>query len=86
MKPKKWLAGSVLTALVAALTIGCGGGSSNSTTPMQAQSGSVFVNGTDAPLPSVLSFLVDITGITVSNGGTPVSVWSGTQTLDFGPG
>ncbi len=83
MNSKKWLAGSVLTALIAALTIGCGGGSSNSSTPEQAQSGSVFVNGTDAPLPSVLSFMVDITGITVSNGGTPVSVWSGTQTVDF---
>ena len=83
MKPMKWLAGSMLTALVAALTIGCGGGSSNSTTPTQAQTGSVFVNGTDAPLPSVLSFEVDITGITVSDGGTPVSVWTGTQTVDF---
>ena len=83
MKPMKWLAGSILTALVAALTIGCGGGSSNSATPTQAQSGSVFVNGTDAPLPSVVSFEVDITGITVSDGGTPVSVWSGTQTVDF---
>ncbi len=83
MKPMKWLAGSMLTALVAALTIGCGGGSSNSATPTQAQTGSVFVNGTDAPLPSVLSFEVDITGITVSDGGTPVSVWTGTQTVDF---
>jgi hypothetical protein len=63
--------------------MGCGGGSSNSTTPTQAQTGSVFVNGTDAPLASVLSFEVDITGITVSDGGTPVSVWSGTQTVDF---
>ncbi len=84
MKPKKWLVGSVLTALVAALTIGCGGGSSSSTTPVQAQSGSLFVNATDAPLPSVVSFQVDVTGMTVSDGtNLPVSVLNGTQTVDF---
>jgi Domain of unknown function (DUF4382) len=85
MGSKKWLAGSVLTALVAALTMGCGGGSSSSSTSTtQAENGSVFVNGTDAPLPSVVSFDVDITGITVSDGmNPPVSIWSGTQTVDF---
>jgi hypothetical protein len=54
------------------------------TTPVQAQNGSVFVTGTDAPLPSVVSFQVDITGITVSDGtNPPVSVLSSTQTVDF---
>jgi Domain of unknown function (DUF4382) len=63
---------------------GCGGGASNQTPTMQTQSGSVFVNGTDAPLPSVLSFQVDITGMTVSDGtNPPVSVLNGTQTVDF---
>jgi Domain of unknown function (DUF4382) len=62
---------------------GCGGGGSMST-PVQAQNGSVFVTGTDAPLPSVVSFQVDITGITVSDGtNPPVSVLSNTQTVDF---
>ena len=62
---------------------GCGGGGSM-TTPVQAQNGSVFVTGTDAPLPSVVSFQVDITGITVSDGtNPPVSVLSNTQTVDF---
>ena len=84
MKPKKWLARGVFTAVVAALMTGCGGGSSSSSTPSQAQSGTVFVNGTDAPLPSVLSFQVDITGMTVSDGtNPPVSILSGTQTVDF---
>jgi Domain of unknown function (DUF4382)/Domain of unknown function (DUF5666) len=83
MRPKKWLAGSVLIAC-AALLMGCGGGSSSSSTPAQAQSGSVFVNATDAPLPSVLSFQVDITGMTVADGTSqPVSVLNGTQTVDF---
>ena len=82
MKPMKWLSGIAVLALVAAAS-GCGGGAS-STTPTQPESGSVFVSGTDAPLPSVVSFQVDITGLTVSDGvNPPVSVLSGTQTVDF---
>lgn len=84
MKAKKWLARGVFIAGVAALMTGCGGGSSSSSGTPQAQSGSVFVNATDAPLPSVVSFQVDITGMTVSDGvNPPVSVLNGTQTVDF---
>jgi Domain of unknown function (DUF4382)/Domain of unknown function (DUF5666) len=44
----------------------------------------VFVTGTDAPLPSVVSFQMDITGLSVSDGvNPPVSVLSGSQTVDF---
>jgi hypothetical protein len=83
MKPMKWWSGLAVLALVA-LASGCGGGSSTSTTTTTPQSGSVFVNGTDAPLPSVVSFQVDITGMTVSDGtNPPVSVLNGTQTVDF---
>lgn len=84
MKPMKWLSGILMLAIVV-LASGCGGGASNSSsTSVQQESGSVFVNGTDAPLPSVLSFQVDITGMTVSDGtNTPVSVLNGTQTVDF---
>jgi hypothetical protein len=84
MKPMKWLSGILMLAIVV-LACGCGGGASNSSsTSVQQESGSVFVNGTDAPLPSVLSFQVDITGMTVSDGtNTPVSVLNGTQTVDF---
>jgi hypothetical protein len=83
MKPTKWLNGILVLALVAVAS-GCGGGSSASPSTTQPQSGSVFVTGTDAPLPSVLSFQVDITGMTVSDGtNPPVSVLNGTQTVDF---
>src|ERR1700683_2023734 len=84
MKPMKWLSGILVLALVVVAS-GCGGGaSSSSSTSEQQESGSVFVNGTDAPLPSVLSFQVDITGMTVSDGtNPPVSVLNGTQTIDF---
>ena len=86
MKPKKWL--GAITAIVAlgiGLT-GCGGSanSSTSTSATTPESGGVFVSGTDAPLPSVVSFQVDITGMTVSDGmNPPISVLNGTQTVDF---
>jgi hypothetical protein len=88
MKPKKWLGAIAGLVAVGALGIGltgCGGGATSPTsTTTTAQSGQVFVNGTDAPLPSVLSFQVDITGMTVSDGmSSPVSVLNGTQTVDF---
>ncbi|MGA2427559.1 MAG: DUF4382 domain-containing protein [Candidatus Acidiferrum sp.] len=84
MKPMKWL-GAILVLAMMVVASGCGGGASNSSSASaQQESGSVFVNGTDAPLPSVLSFQVDVTGMTVSDGtNPPVSVLSGTQTIDF---
>jgi hypothetical protein len=81
MNPKKWLSIGFTFALIAFMS-GCG----MSTPPnqMQAQTGTVFVTGTDAPLPSVVSFQVDITGLSVSDGmNPPVSVLNGTQTVDF---
>ena len=86
MRPKKWL--GAITAIVALGLglVGCGGGASSSasTSTTTPESGGVFVSGTDAPLPSVVSFQVDITGMTVSDGtNPPVSVLNGTQTVDF---
>ncbi len=77
MKPMKWL-GAILVLAMMVVASGCGGGASNSSSASaQQESGSVFVNGTDAPLPSVLSFQVDVTGMTVSDGtNPPVSVLS----------
>ncbi len=81
MKPKKWMKGLLAIALIAG-TSGCGGGMSSPV--MQTQSGTVFVTGTDAPLPSVVSFQVDITGITVTDANNhSQSVFNGTQTVDF---
>lgn len=81
MNPKKWLIGLFAAALIAGIS-GCGGGMSSSVA--QPQSGTVFVTGTDAPLPSVVSFQVDITGITVTDTNNHTqSVFSGSQTVDF---
>jgi hypothetical protein len=55
------------------------------TTPVvENQSGTVFVSGSDAPLPGVVSFKVVVSGISVALGtGTPVTVTTGPETVDF---
>jgi hypothetical protein len=83
MNLKKWLTG-ILFCTLAGLVVGCGGGSTSTPPVPQQQTGTMFVTGTDAPLPSVVSFQVDITGLTVSDGvNPPVSILNGTQTVDF---
>lgn len=64
---------------------GCGGnGMSSGTSPSPDGQASVFTVGTDAPLPSVISCNVTITGVTVYNGATNVNVMpSAPQTIDF---
>jgi hypothetical protein len=85
MNPKKWSSQwsvSLLALVFAAFAAGCGGGMSNPA--MQPQSGTVFLTGTDAPLQSVVSFQVDITGLSVTDANNnSQSVLSGTQTVDF---
>lgn len=82
---KKWLSSLLLVMLAASLAgmLGCGGGRTMQNQPTP-QSGAVFVTGTDAPLASVVSFQVDLTGMTVSDGvNPPQPILSGTQTVDF---
>jgi hypothetical protein len=76
------LAFSMLSVGVLAVA-GCGSGSLSSSL-QSANSGSVFVVGTDAPLASVTSFAVQINSVilTGSGGNTP-SLISGTPTVDF---
>jgi hypothetical protein len=82
MNPRKWLSGVFTVALIA-LAVGCGGG--NTTMPVaQQQAGTIFVSGSDAPLPGVVSFKVVISAISVAEGmGTPVTVTTSPQTVDF---
>jgi len=81
MNPKKWMSGVFAFLLIAGMS-GCGGGTTSQIMP--TQSGTVFVMGTDAPLASVVSFQVDITGLTVTDlNNNSQSVFTGTQTVDF---
>src|ERR1035437_7187112 len=73
----------VFTSLFAAILLSsCGGGMSTSSPAPSAQA-SVFTVGTDAPLPSVVSCQLMVTGITIFNGTTNVSVLSTPQVVDF---
>lgn len=71
----------VVILAVFALT-NCGGGSMSSGSSGQ-QTGSVFTMATDASLPSVVSCQVLISGVTINNGSTDVSVLTQPQTVDF---
>lgn len=83
MNLQKWIPGLLVCSLAGGI-LGCGGNTSPAPLQSNAQTGSVFLVGTDAPLPSVVSFQVQITNVTLSNGsGTPVSILSGPQTVDF---
>ena len=82
MNARKWLGGLFALALIA-FAAGCGAGSTTMQNA-QPQSGTIFVSGGDAPLPSVISFRVVISGISVAEGmGTPVTVTTGPQMVDF---
>lgn len=72
-----------LLAVAVLAVAGCGGSMSTSTI-QSANSGSVFVVGTDAPLASVTSFAVQINSVVLTNGGgSTTSLITGTPTIDF---
>jgi hypothetical protein len=83
MNLRKWLSGLFALAPIA-FAVGCGAGNMSTPPVSQQQSGMVFVSGGDAPLPSVVSFKVVVSGISVAEGmGTPITVTTGPQTVDF---
>jgi len=84
MTSEKRLRLAIPLLLVAVLAVaGCGGALSNGTVD-SANSGSVFVVGTDAPLASVTSFAAQINSVVLTgSGGSTPSLISGTPTVDF---
>ena len=79
----KMKATGVFIVLLAALGFsGCGGSTSGSSTGSEEQA-SVFTVGTDAPLPSVVSCQIMVTGVTINNGTTNVPVLTTPQVVDF---
>jgi hypothetical protein len=72
----------VFLALCAALGLSSCGGTNSATAP-QVGSASIYTVGTDAPLPSVVSCEINVTGINLNNGGTAVSVLSQPAIVDF---
>lgn len=79
--PRKLIFPVLAAALV--LATGCSNGLTN-TTNTSGPTGSAFVVGTDAPLSSIASFQVQVTGVSASDAsGNKVSLLSGSPTVDF---
>jgi len=72
----------VFLTLCAALGLSSCGGSNSAPAP-PVGSASIYTVGTDAPLPSVVSCEVNVTGISLNNGGTAVSVLAQPAIVDF---
>lgn len=84
---RKTILGTLAAGTMALGLAGCGGGTS-ATSPTSssasAQTSPVFLAGTDAPLPSVVSFQVTIDSVALSNGGnSSVNILQSPQTVDF---
>ncbi len=74
--------GVFLAGCAAVALSSCGGGGTNTTAPQVGQA-SIYTIGTDAPLPSIVSCEVNVTGISLNNGGTAVSVLAQPAIVDF---
>ncbi|MGA8873475.1 MAG: DUF4382 domain-containing protein [Candidatus Acidiferrales bacterium] len=79
----KMKATGVFIALLAAFGLSSCGGSSSGSNPGGNDQASVFTVGTDAPLPSVVSCQIMVTGVTINNGTTNVPVLTTPQVVDF---
>ncbi len=80
---RKMKATGVFIALLAAFGLSSCGGSSSGSNPGGDDQASVFTVGTDAPLPSVVSCQIMVTGVTINNGTTNVPVLTTPQVVDF---
>ncbi len=80
---RNFKATGVFMLFLAAIGIaGCGGATSASD-PVSPNQASVFTVATDAPLPSVISCQIEVTGVTIFNGTTNVPVLTTPQVVDF---
>src|SRR5580700_10434997 len=75
--------GVLMVCFAAVLLSSCGGSGSTPSPDPGNQQASVFTIGTDAPLPSVISCQIMVTGVTINNGTNNVSVLTNPQVVDF---
>jgi len=75
--------GVFLTMFAALGLAGCAGSGSSSDGAGDSSEANVFTVGTDAPLPSVISCQMLVTGVTLNNGSTNVPVLTTQQVVDF---
>ncbi len=79
----KLKATGVFVVVLAAFFLTSCSGSPGVVAPDPSNQASVFTIGTDAPLQGVVSCLITVTGVTLNNGTTNVSVLSTPQVVDF---
>jgi hypothetical protein len=86
----KRVAPAILLVVIAALLMSCGGGNSTVSTSTPTTSatttvkkGTVYITGSDAPLPSVLAFQVTVNSLKLFNGTTSVEMLSEPATIEF---
>ena len=78
------LAVCLATLGMAGCSSGTGGPMAPAATASSSQSAPIFLAGTDAPLPSVVSFQVTVNSVTISNNGNNgVNLLQTPQTVDF---
>lgn len=76
--------GLAALAILILMTTSCGGGSTSATTSTTTpKTATVYMTGSDAPLPSVLSFQVGIQSITLFNGSTNVALVDQPSSIEF---
>lgn len=80
---RRIFAGLAIALILVFVATSCGGSSSSTTTSGTTKTATVYMTGSDAPLPSVLSFQVGIQSITLYNGSTNVSLVSDASTIEF---
>lgn len=80
---RRILAGLSALLILTLITTSCSGGGSSSLSNTTPKSATVYVTGSDAPLPSVLSFQVGVQSITLYNGSTNVSLVNEPSSIEF---
>lgn len=73
----------LLCAALLLVSCGGGGGSASLDAGSSPRSGTVFVNVSDAPLPSVLAFSVTVNSLSLTGSGGSVDVLGGPSTVEF---
>lgn len=81
---RRVFAGLAIALILVFVSTSCGGGSNSIiTSGSTTKTATVYMTGSDAPLPSVLAFQIGIQSITLYNGSTNVSLVSDASTIEF---
>ncbi len=80
---RRILAGFSALLILVLITASCSGGGTSTFSNTTTKSATVYMTGSDAPLPSVLAFQVGVQSITLYNGTTNVPLVNQASTIEF---